>query len=116
MDEAAVAEVTALAAAAAAFRVAAHAAAVAAGERLTSGVHDLSLEGEPTAPRACWLEDFSKTLLLSPSPSVHWMMVGLNQELYTADEWTWPGLGFLSHQLVLAIDQSSLMCCHDLGE
>lgn len=55
MDDAAVAEVTALAAAAAAFRVAAHAAAVAASERITSGVDDLSLEGEHSAPHACRL-------------------------------------------------------------
>mmetsp|Transcript_18431 Transcript_18431/g.55570 ORF Transcript_18431/g.55570 Transcript_18431/m.55570 type:complete len:605 (+) Transcript_18431:170-1984(+) len=49
VDDAAVAEVTALAAAAAAFRVAAHAAAVAASERITSGVDDLSLEGGAAA-------------------------------------------------------------------
>ena len=46
MDAAALEEVGSLAAAAAAFRVAAHAAAVAANERLAGGVEELALDGE----------------------------------------------------------------------
>lgn len=54
-DEAAVAEVGSLAAAASAFRVAAHAAATAANERLAGGVEELALDGEvaPSALRSC---------------------------------------------------------------